>query len=107
MDGLWTAKDIEARINISNLPEEGHLIRLLTTLSEHNQGLSNAELDSLLDNHSQWTMVWHLKELLATAFVEYKPNLFGEPGKYKITPSGRTFLQQITSTQKNRSKGQK
>ena len=93
MKGLWTASDIEkGRFGSRDSSEENHLLSIMRVLDDHKEGLSNAEIDALLNNSSQWVAMWYLRELLAATFIEYKPQLFGEPGKYTITESGRALL---------------
>jgi len=96
MRGLWTARDIEDHAaGASRSAEEDHLIAILLILQEHKEGVSNAEIDALLNNNSQWVAMWYIRELLAAAFIEYKSQFFGEPGKYTITASGAAFLQRL------------
>ena len=96
MKGLWTASDIEREATSGNRSaEEDHLIAMLRVLDEHKEGVSNAEIDALLNNNSHWLAIWHIRELLAAAFIEYKVHFFGDPGKYTITPSGHAFLQHL------------
>jgi len=68
------------------------LIRIIKFLERHPHGSSNAEIDSFLNNNSQWVTMDSLRELAETGFVEYKPELFGEPGRYSLTKYGREFL---------------
>jgi repressor of nif and glnA expression len=96
MKGLWTASDIEAdAAGTSQSAEENRLVAILRILEEHEEGVSNAEIDALLNNNSQWVAIWQIRELLAAAFIEYKLQPFGEPGRYAITTSGHAFLQRL------------
>lgn len=66
--------------------------RILTMLSKTQSGMSNAEIDAALSDYSQWTTLQPLRELLAAGLIEYKTDLFGNPGKYLITDLGTVAL---------------
>jgi hypothetical protein len=101
MKGLWTGSDIEkAAAGAGRSAEETHLLTILRLLREHKGGISNAEFDALLNNSSQWVAMWYIRELLAAEFIEYKAQLFGEPGKYRITDAGTAFLQRLGGDEK-------
>ena len=63
------------------------------------RGLSNAELDSALRTSSQWAIRDKLTKLLGLGLIEYKVELFGEPGRYTITPLGMTVLMRVDWTE--------
>ena len=71
---------------------EERLRSILAMLEEHKSGLSNAEIDANLSNYSQWTTIRALRELTTRGLIEYKPELFGDPGKYFITDLGVSTL---------------
>jgi hypothetical protein len=103
MKGLWTAGDIESEVaSSSGSAEKGHLMAIMSLLERNKAGLSNAELDAALNNNSQWVAMWHLRELLAARLIEYRSDLFGEPGKYIITESGLIFLQRSKESKDTR-----
>lgn len=79
------------------LNREEHLRIILKMLAEHKEGLTDAEIDATLSNYSQWTTLLHLRELLSTGLIEYKPELFGNPGRYFITELGISTLKNITN----------
>ena len=95
MKGLWTAGEIEKAVGSGRSAEKDHLVAILQILQDHKDGLSNAEMDALLNDSSQWVATWWIRELLAAGFIDYKPQLFGEPGKHTITPSGAEFLRRL------------
>lgn len=64
--------------------------------AEGETGLSNAEIDTLLETSSQWLVFWDLRELLALGVVEFDTQLFGEPAKYRLTKLGLSVLEELT-----------
>jgi hypothetical protein len=79
------------------LRRDEHLRTMLAMLEKREDGLSNAEIDTALSNYSQWTTIRHLRELMAMGLIEYKPELFGNPGKYLITDLGVSTLRKLAS----------
>lgn len=72
-----------------------HILGILAALKSNQSGLSNAEIDSILGTASQWLIFWDLRELMSLGMVEYEAELFGEPGKYRLTQFGLSVLEQI------------
>jgi hypothetical protein len=68
--------------------QEDELALILSAISKSPDGLSNAQLDRLLSNNSQWRTLSHLKELIAIGFVQYNMQFFGDAGKYALTDLG-------------------
>jgi hypothetical protein len=92
---LWPEKDRQKILDRLNVP---YIITILGMLKERSEtGLSNAEIDSLLGTASQWLIFWNLRELISLGIVQYIPELFGEPGKYRLTEFGRAVLEEIKS----------
>jgi hypothetical protein len=97
MKGIWgwpsETKDQDKTLR--KVMEEDELATILIALAKAPQGLSNAQLDKLLSNNSQWRTLWHTRELLALGFIQYKIQFFGEPGKYELTDLGKTAAARI------------
>lgn len=68
----------------------------MTAISKSKQGLSNAELDDLIGDNSEWMTLWVIKQLTALGFIEYKVDLFGGPARYQLTELGRNVVATIT-----------
>jgi hypothetical protein len=94
MRGAWTWQEKEKHQIIDRL-KTPRMLGILTALKGNESGLSNAEIDSILGTASQWLIFWDLRELMSLGIVEYKVELFGEPGKYHLTQLGLSVLQQI------------
>ena len=73
-----------------------HLVAALTALAKSKGGLSNAELDDLISDNSEWMTLWVIRQLTALGFTEFKVDLFGEPAKYQLTELGRQAFSIIT-----------
>ncbi len=78
---------------------EDELVTILLALSKATEGLSNAELDKLLGNNSQWRTLLHVKELMALGFLDYHVQFFGDPGKYQLTELGSEIISKIQASQ--------
>lgn len=86
--GLWVATDDELPKRL----KRPHIAKVLSALrAKGNDGLSNAEIDSLLSTASQWLIFWDLRELIALEIIRYEVHPFGEPGKYVLTEKGLTL----------------
>ncbi len=73
------------------------MMKMMTALkAKGDTGLSNAEIDALLEASSQWWVFWNLRELLALEVVEFDVQFFGEPAKYKLTKLGLSVLEELT-----------
>ncbi len=100
MQGPWVWSDPAKRQSVLGEIRKTHLDRILNVLAKsQGKGLSNAELDSAMRTWSTWSIHWQLTELLALGLIEYKVELFGEPGRYTITPLGLTVLLELDWTE--------
>ena len=97
MKGIWTwpSEPAEQEKTLRKIMQEDELAAIVGALSKSPDGLSNAQLDKLLTNNSQWRTVSHMKELMALGFVRYDVQFFGEAGKYQLTDLGKTIVPRI------------
>lgn len=97
MKGIWTwpSEPGDQEKTLRKIMEEDELVAILTALTKSPDGLSNAQLDRLLSNNSQWRTLSHLKELMALEFVQYHVQFFGEAGRYELTDLGRSVISRI------------
>jgi len=100
MEGIWTwpSDPKEQEETMGQIAREDELVSILQALARSAEGLSNAQLDKLLSNNSQWRTLSHMKELLALGFVRYHIQFFGEAGKYEITDLGKATLSKIKAS---------
>jgi hypothetical protein len=98
MNGIWfwPSEAKEQTKVLQRIRREDELTTIVAALAKGQEGLSNAQVDNLLRNNSQWRTLIHMGELTALGFVEYKVQIFGDPGKYHLTDLGRSLLAQIT-----------
>jgi hypothetical protein len=98
MNGIWfwPSEAKEQTKVLQRIRREDELTTIVAALAKCQEGLSNAQVDNLLRNNSQWRTLIHMEELTALGFVEYKVQIFGDPGKYHLTDLGRSLLAQIT-----------
>ena len=73
-----------------------HLVPAMAAIAKSKGGLSNAELDDLIGDNSNWMTLWVVRQLTSLGFVEFKVDLFGGPAKYKLTDLGRSVLPIVT-----------
>jgi len=100
MKGIWAwpSKPKDQDKTLQKIMEEDELVTILVALVKNLEGLSNAELDRLLSNNSQWRTLSHMKELTALGFVQYRVQFFGEAGKYEITDLGKTATSRMQAS---------
>ena len=97
MKGIWTwpSEPDDQEKTLRKIIEEDQLVTILVALAKTFDGLSNAQLDRLLSNNSQWRTLSHLKELMALGFIQYHVQFFGEAGKYELTDLGKNVVSRM------------
>ena len=100
MKGIWVwPEDAKAQTKaLRKIIQEDELATILLALANNPDGLSNAQLDRLLANNSQWRTLSHLRELTSLGFIQYQIQFFGGPGKYQLTELGRSVAARIQAT---------
>jgi hypothetical protein len=100
MKGIWAwpSEPGDQEKTLRKIMEEDELVTILAALAKSPEGLSNAQLDRLLSNNSQWRTLSHMKELIGLGFVQYHMQFFGEAGKYELTDLGKTVLSRIQAS---------
>jgi hypothetical protein len=100
MKGIWAwpSEPSDQEKTLRKIVEEDELAAILAALAKNPEGLSNAQLDRLLSNNSQWRTLPHMKELIALGFVQYHVQFFGEAGKYELTDLGKTVVSRIQAS---------
>ena len=96
--GLWTwpSDPRGQKKTLRRVADSPHLIAAMAAIGKSKEGLSNAELPDALNDSSEWTTLWVVRQLMALGFIEQKVDFFGNPIKYQLTESGRTVLSTIT-----------
>ena len=96
---VWPAEPKEQDRTLQKILREDELVAILIALANNPGGLSNAQLDRLLTNNSQWRTFSHTKELMALGFVDYHVQLFGDAGRYQLTELGRAIVSRIQANE--------
>ena len=93
---VWSADQKEQRRTLRSVASSDHLMAAMQVIAKSKDGLSNAEIDSALDNNSNWLTRWVIDQLISMGFLEYKTELFGGPGKYTLTELGWNVFSAMT-----------
>ena len=94
---VWPESESEQKKTTDKIRNSERLLGILSAIAKSKDGLSNAQIDLAVRNNSQWNTRWPVSELLGLGLIEYKVDLFGDPGKYKITELGKNVLQSTSS----------
>ena len=92
---FWPSEPKEQAKVLRRIRQEDQLIAILAALAKKPAGLSNAQIDNLLKNNSQWRTLLHLRQLTALGFIEYKVQFFGGPGEYNLTDLGKNIIPRV------------
>lgn len=97
MRGAWVwPSDPKEQANVMRrVRQEDELVTIIAALSKKPEGLSNAQLDKLVSNNSQWRTILHMRQLLALGFVQYTVQFFGNPGEYTLTDLGKSVAARL------------
>jgi len=96
--GLWVwPSDAKAqRRTLRKVAKSDRLVAAMLAIAKSKDGLSNAQVDDALSEHSNWQTRWVVDQLISLGFVDYKVDFFGEPGKYVLTELGTNALSAMT-----------
>jgi len=92
---VWPSDPRAQRRVLAKFAASPHLVAALTALGKSKDGMSNAELDDAINDVSEWTTLWVIRQLTSLGFTDYKVDFFGNPAKYQLTESGRAVLSTI------------
>ena len=93
---VWPADQRAQQRVVKKVAGSEHLLAALQALAKSKEGLSNAEIDGILADNSNWMTRWVVEQLVSLGFAEYKVDFFGGPGKYTLTQLGANALSAIT-----------
>ena len=93
---VWPSDPKGQRKVLRQVAASPHLVAALTAIGKSKEGLSNAELDDVINDNSEWMTLWVIRQLTALGFTEFKIDFFGDPAKYRLTEIGRQALSTIT-----------
>lgn len=92
---IWPADAAQQDNILHKVAREDEMLTIMEALDKSPNGLSNAQLDNLLSNNSQWRTLLHMRELTSLGFVRYSIPYFGNAGQYQLTDLGRSAVARI------------
>jgi hypothetical protein len=81
---------------LRKLAASPRLLTALTVIGKSKEGMSNAEVDDAINDSSEWSTLWVIRQLTSLGFIEFKVDFFGNPARYQLTETGRTALSMLT-----------
>jgi len=93
---IWPSDPKAQRTVLRRVAASPHLVAALTAIAKSKDGMSDTELDDSINDNSEWTTLWVIRQLTALGFVEYKVDFFGNPARYQLTDIGKSALATIT-----------
>jgi hypothetical protein len=93
---IWPSDQNAQRMVLRKVAESKQLVSAMAAIAKSKEGLSNAELDDVIGDNSEWLTLNAVRQLTSLGFVEFKVDFFGGPAKYQLTDRGRSALSMIT-----------
>ena len=92
----WPSDPRGQRKVLRKVAASPHLMSAMAVISKSKEGMSNAELDDAINDSSEWTTLWVIRQLTALNFIDFRVDLFGNPARYQMSELGRAALSMIT-----------
>ena len=93
---VWPADAKGQRGLLRRVAASPHLMAAMSAMAKSKEGMADSELAEALNDGSEWTTLWVIRQLTSLGFVEYKVDFFGNPARYQMTDQGRAALSTIT-----------
>ena len=93
---VWPPDPRGQRRALSLVASSPHLMAALTALGKSKEGMSNAEINEAINDTSEWTTVWVVRQLTSLGFIEYRVDYFGNPARYQLAEQGQHALSILT-----------
>ncbi len=93
---VWPQEEQAQKEAIRRVSGSPHLMAAMSALAKSKDGMSNAQLDDVLGDNSNWLTLWVIRQLTAIGFIEFKVDYFGGPARYSLTELGIKTLSIIT-----------
>ena len=93
---IWPSDPKQQRHVVDRVSQSIHLMTALKAIAKSQEGLSNAELDDVLSDNSNWMTLWAIRQLTSLGFINYNVAFFGNAAKYTLTDLGKSVLQALT-----------
>jgi len=94
---IWPSDPKGQRRVLRTVAESPHLMAAMTATAKSKEGLSNAELAEAINDTSEWTTLWVVRQLTSLGFLDFRVDFFGNPARYQMTEAGRLALAVITA----------
>jgi len=93
---VWPPDTKGQRKVLRTVAASPHLRAAMASIAKSKEGLSNAELADAIDDTSEWTTLWVVRQLTSLGFLDFKVDFFGNPARYQLNEAGRVALAMIT-----------
>ena len=93
---VWPLDPRSQRRVLERIAASTHLMAAMIAITKSKEGMSNTELDDAINDSSEWTTLWVIRQLTSLGFIEFKVDLFGNPARYQMTEQGKAALSVIT-----------
>lgn len=68
----------------------------LTAIGKSKEGMSNPEVEDAINDTSEWTTLWVIRQLTSLGFIEFKVDYFGNPARYQLSEAGKNAMSVMT-----------
>ena len=82
---VWPADAMGQRGLLRRVAASPHLMAAMSAMAKSKEGMADSELAEALNDGSEWTTLWVIRQLTSLGFVEYKVDFFGNPARYQRT----------------------
>jgi len=93
---VWPSDPKGQRRTLRTVAASPHLMAAMKAIGKSKEGLSNAELSDAIENTSEWTTLWVVRQLTSLGFLDFKVDFFGNAARYELSEAGRVALAMMT-----------
>ncbi len=93
---VWPSDPKGQRRVLRKVASSQHLVAAMQAIAKSKEGMSNSELDDAINESSEWTTLWVVRQLTSLGFLDFKVDFFGNPARYQLSELGRGALSMIT-----------
>ena len=92
---VWPSDPKGQRRVLRKVASSEHLMAAMQAIAKSKEGVSNSELDDAINESSEWTTLWVVRQLTSLGFLDFKVDFFGNPARYQLSELGRAALSTI------------
>ncbi len=93
---VWPSDARGQRRQLRAVADAPHLMAAMSALYKSKDGMNNSEVVEALNDGSEWTTLWVVRQLTSLGFIEFKVDFFGNPARYQLTEQGKSAYATIT-----------